>query len=52
LAIIIILVMFRKDRVRNKRVQAYKQFPAIYYHWRLIFPAGIAKQLLNIFLME
>jgi len=41
LAIIIVLVMFRKDRVRKKRVQAYKRFPAIYYYWRLIFPAGI-----------
>jgi putative ABC transport system permease protein len=40
-ATIVVLVMFRKDKTKRNRVQAYKRLSSVSHYWPLIFPTGI-----------
>ncbi|RFB15079.1 hypothetical protein DZB84_14325 [Bacillus sp. HNG] len=40
-AIVIVFIIFRKDKTKKKRIKAYKRFSAIYHYWSLIIPTGI-----------
>lgn len=40
-AIVIVFIIFRKDKMKRKRVRAYKRFSAISHYWSFIYPTGI-----------